>query len=217
MKVTPEFLEYFGAGDINIKDCIDGYEFTIKKIIEKGEQAKAGILIDCVREAIISGEIDERQGRQWIAWSICVTRNAKAIEYWDNAIYLDEYIVYGKNIKTNSFTNFQEALSYRKIIAEQLLHNICFDRINILKCLQKTNGMITVSVNSVDEIIDGYQYKVHDEVSGKFTDCENITQTLEHFNIFKERLYQEIISKISIRQKVKDPDEGFEAWKVMQL
>lgn len=217
MKIDATFLKTFGSGsDPNDIICLEGHAYTMDLINSGRCEAKVIPIRDTIKQDIENGSIDETKGRIWYMWALDITKNSDAIEYWGNAIYNDDFLVYDRTTERKYFKDLEEAKSYRQELMQKTLNNI-FDRINVLKVYKKIDGFTTIAVKHIEEITDGFIYKVLDEVTGQFVDCDTKEDALRVFEIFEQRLIADLKNEVRIKQKITDPDEGFEAWKELSI
>jgi hypothetical protein len=214
LKVTPKFLNDFGSGvDINDDLCMRGYEFLVSILDKQNGEGTVKQLQEETKNAIEAGTIDEYSGRKWLLWSYNLTKNPHAIDYWNNAEYLDEFRVIDRTLQKKHFTDLESLKLYKKELIDQGLAN-SFERNNVLKIKAfSPTKFSTISVKNIEEITEGFSYKVFDEMSGVFLDFEFAESVISKINFLNERLAKDLENEIVIEQKIRDPEEGFTAWK----
>jgi hypothetical protein len=214
LKITSELLKNFGSGVV-LEDeiCMNGYYFTMSVVEKLNGDATVGQIQEEIRKAIDLGTVDEFSARSWLLWSHNLSKNPDAIEYWNNAEYLNEFCVQDRSLHRTYFSDLQSAKQYKKTIINDFSENF-FERINVLKTKKiSENKSTSISVKHIEEITEGFVYQILDEVTGNFIDCDSVPVTISVVENFKNRLLEDLEKELVIYQKIKDPDEGFTAWK----
>lgn len=212
MKVTLDFCQAFGSGiDPDDFVCEQGFYFIKNQLEKNNGSCSLSYLQQAALEAMNNGSVEEMFVRSWMIWAEKLKKNPFAISYWNNEVYLELYkIKYGE--KSYIVNSFQEAIDKKKQVLDEAIENI-FQRLNVLKCRNNNNSMTTISISSYEEITEGFTYKVLNEETGIFTDCDTVEDALNQIYLSKQILTETIKQEIKTYQKIKDPEEGFEAWK----
>lgn len=192
---------------------MDGYYFTMSILDAQNGSSTVGQVQEKIREALDLGTVDEFSGRSWLLWSYNLSKNPEAIEYWNNAEYLNEFCVQERSLNRTYFSDLESAVRHKEITINNSVEN-CFERINVLKVKKLSgNRVSSISVKNIEEITEGFDYQVLDEVTGVFIDCNTVPFTLSVIAEFKNRLREDLTKELVIYQKIRDPEEGFTAWK----
>jgi hypothetical protein len=205
MKITKKFLEDMGICETGTtwftNFCYDGisYSDTVAKVEETYQNG-----LSTKEEYLLY-----KQAAQMIK------SDARAIDYWGDALYHNEFQFFLREFKKDYFlfNSLGEAEREIETIKNQFMSNP-FSKINVLKWIPvEQDKFVSISIDSFEDIEDGYSYKLHDYRIGKFTEYSNKEELINEINQLSQIFWDTRCAPVKIQQKIEDSSENFFSWK----
>ena len=197
MRITQELLKACSP-------CADGYKFAIN--------TKPN-LVDSYEVSYEEGMnilVEGGAPQEWIVWYNSLPSNPKAVSFYGDHIYLEEYRV---NDLAGSFDfaySYQDALDlYEEYKNRLYLHNPGL--FNCRTFVLNELGFETMVRVDLDNTDITENIHVFDPLTGQYSEPLSLEEAKKAFVDVKERYYDYMTFGIPIYQKIQNPD-GDTAW-----
>ena len=209
-----------GSGvDVSDDYCQYGFDTFYEHFsigLEEGVTLDLTYALTRLEKLINEGHFSEQDGKFFRVFLKSLKKNVTAIKMGQEYSYLEEYRMVCLLDGEVPINSLQEAEAHKtaKILAVEanpFVHQI--QSLSCLKWIVNENVASSYTIDSWDDVVDGFQYTVFDPLTGVHSErmsYKNISDRLEHE--VKKFCYR--ISNAPIYQKVMDR-EGYTAWDVV--
>lgn len=204
MILTPELMQTMGSGDVPTDlGCVAGYELFLRIVPEPSSHAFA---VSALKDAIDAGEVSREHGAVYLKFLHGLQTNPRAIRLGGQ--YEEVNLWRYKEQEVSSLG----ALAALKSEVETHMRARPFDYINVIRQVPTETGKMSAPVKAWQQIKPEFEILVFDPETGEHTSPDDVAAEVERVlaNEIEHALNE------SVYRKIRDTQEGFEAWEVFQ-
>ncbi|MFG6535687.1 hypothetical protein ACGYK5_17820 [Sulfitobacter sp. 1A16787] len=208
MKMTREFMTAMGVGtDPADARCVAGFDlFASQYDLIMGPDSDAGasngFVVARVEALLAANAIDQTHGRFYLMWLKSLRLKPEAIKYWGNEARLNQFRFQKAIFGSLSDAQNAKADELSRVVNDPLSF------VSVSKLTSTQRGDVLQPVAHLSQIVAGQSYFIFNPKTGQNVEFAEPGPEIAR-QIGEERGR---ISAMPIYQKIKDPDEGFEAW-----
>jgi len=213
MIITPDLMRACGSGaDPTDLDCLKGYNFFMWQL-EKYDPVNMRVptlakALELLKTAAKNGDVKREDSIFYTRFLLGLRTNPTAIRLGGSCTELHEY-----KWQDGVFKSL-EAAEEERIKKINLVKSNPFFFINVLRHVRVGNGVVTTPVQSKEQLESKGDLTVFNETAGLHESAnENLD---EKILAAKEKIIRRLLHE-KVHRKIRDEDEKFEAWEIINV